>query len=81
MELFQLIADAINPVLDELFPSDVTVIAEPGRYFAMSTTTMAVQIHSKREYFGAPTVCFYFFTFLLFHFFLLFFQFLQLSYF
>lgn len=55
MELFQLIADAINPVLDELFPTDVTIIAEPGRYFAMSTTTMAVQIHSKREYFGAPT--------------------------
>jgi len=55
MKLFQKIADAINPVLDELFPSTVQIIAEPGRYFAMSTTTMAVQIHSKRDYFGAPT--------------------------
>lgn len=57
MKLFQLIADAINPVLDELFPSDIQIIAEPGRYFAMSTTTMAVQIHSKRDYFAAPSVC------------------------
>jgi hypothetical protein len=30
-----------------------------SRYFAMSTTTMAVQIHSKRCYYGAPTVCFF----------------------
>jgi len=55
MKLFQKIADAINPVLDELFPPSVRIIAEPGRYFAMSTTTMAVQIHSKRDYYGAPT--------------------------
>jgi len=55
MKLFQKIADAINPVLDELFDPTVQIIAEPGRYFAMSTTTMAVQIHSKRDYFGAPT--------------------------
>jgi len=55
MKLFQLIADAINPVLDELFPPSVKVIAEPGRYFAMSTTTLAVQIHSKRDYYAAPT--------------------------
>jgi len=55
MKLFQKIADAINPVLDELFPPKVKIIAEPGRYFAMSTTTLAVQIHSKRDYYGAPT--------------------------
>jgi len=55
MKLFQLIADAINPLLDELFPTNVQIIAEPGRYFAMATTTMAVQIHSKRDYYGAPT--------------------------
>jgi len=55
MKLFQLIADAIKPLLDELFPSHVQIIAEPGRYFAMATTTMAVQIHSKRDYYGAPT--------------------------
>jgi len=54
MKLFQLIADAINPVLDELFSPEIQIIAEPGRYFAMSTTTMAVQIHSKRDYFSAP---------------------------
>jgi ornithine decarboxylase len=53
MQLFHLIADAINPVLEELFPPSVQIIAEPGRYFAMSTTTIAVQIHSKRDYFGA----------------------------
>jgi len=55
MKLFQKIADEINPVLDELFDSSVQIIAEPGRYFAMSTTTMAVQIHSKRDYYAAPT--------------------------
>jgi len=53
-KLFQTIADAINPVLDDLFP-DCEIIAEPGRYFAMSTTTMAVQIHSTRDYYGPPT--------------------------
>jgi len=42
-------------VLDELFPASVKIIAEPGRYFAMSTTTLAVQIHSKRDYYAAPT--------------------------
>jgi diaminopimelate decarboxylase len=56
MDFFNEIAEAITPVLDESFPSPIRLISEPGRYFCTATTTMAVQIHSKREYFAAPTV-------------------------
>lgn len=48
---FEEIADAIRPVIDVLFPVDqVTVIAEPGRYFCTSSTTIAMPVVSKREY-------------------------------
>jgi len=47
---FSEIASAIAPVIDSLFPSDIHVIAEPGRFFCSSTTTVALQIYAKREY-------------------------------
>jgi len=55
MAFFSEISEAITPILDESFPSPIRLISEPGRYFCTATTTMAVQIHSKREYFAAPT--------------------------
>jgi len=45
---FQEIADHIRPILDELFPSDVQVIAEPGRYFVAESHTLAVNVFAKR---------------------------------
>jgi len=50
LPLFTQFAEVITPLLDQLFPDDVQIIAEPGRYFCMATTTLAVQIHSKRDY-------------------------------
>jgi len=48
---FEELADAIRPVIDGLFPEDqVTVIAEPGRYFCSASTTVAMPVVSKREY-------------------------------
>jgi len=48
---FEEIADAIRPVIDVLFPvNQVTVIAEPGRYFCTSSTIIAMPVVSKREY-------------------------------
>lgn len=46
---FPVIANAIRPVLDELFPVDkVDIIAEPGRYFVFESHTFAVNIYAKR---------------------------------
>jgi ornithine decarboxylase len=45
---FQEIADHIRPILDELFPTDVQLIAEPGRYFVMESHTLAVNVFAKR---------------------------------
>jgi len=47
---FSEIASAIAPVIDSLFPSHIQVIAEPGRFFCTSTTTVALQIYAKRDY-------------------------------
>ncbi|XP_064382194.1 ornithine decarboxylase-like [Halichondria panicea] len=49
-EVFQRVASTINSSLDSLFSSfpGLTVIAEPGRYFACSTHAIAVNITSKR---------------------------------
>lgn len=48
--LFQEVADTVNSSLANLFGQyhDLKVIAEPGRYFACSTHTLAVNIISKR---------------------------------
>jgi len=45
---FSSLAKDIAPVIDELFPNEVRVIAEPGRYFATECTTLAVSIIAKR---------------------------------
>jgi len=41
------IAEAIRPVLDELFPN-TTLIAEPGRYFVAECHTLIVNVFAKR---------------------------------
>lgn len=46
---FPEIAAVIAPTLDELFDDSVTVIAEPGRYFAMATQTLAVNVFAARD--------------------------------
>jgi len=45
---FPEIAASIRPVIDALFPSEVEVIAEPGRYFVAESHTLAVNIFAKR---------------------------------
>ena len=42
--------DVLKPALDELFPacSGVRVIAEPGRYFAASAFSLAVNVIGRR---------------------------------
>ncbi|XKL59354.1 hypothetical protein PGB90_000370 [Kerria lacca] len=47
---FDAVASVINKSLDDYFPidSNVSIIAEPGRYFTQSAFTLATQIHSKR---------------------------------
>jgi len=44
---FSEIANAIRPVLDELFPF-TNLIAEPGRYFVAQSHTLAVNVFAKR---------------------------------
>lgn len=42
----------MNRSIDLHFPSsDVTIIAEPGRYYVASAYTLACQVYSKREVF------------------------------
>jgi ornithine decarboxylase len=45
---FKDVAALLAPKIDELFPLDVTVISEPGRYFVCSAFTLAVNITSRR---------------------------------
>jgi len=45
---FSEIALAIAPLLDELFPQEVEIIAEPGRYFVCEAYTLAVNVFAKR---------------------------------
>jgi len=48
---FEELADAIRPVIDHLFPEEqVSVIAEPGRFFCTSCTTVAMPVVAKRDY-------------------------------
>jgi len=44
---FSEIANCIRPVLDDLFP-DVSLIAEPGRYFVAQSHTLMVNVFAKR---------------------------------
>jgi len=43
------IAKAINETIEQLFPKNVNVIAEPGRYFASASHIMVCNIFSKRK--------------------------------
>jgi ornithine decarboxylase len=46
---FEDLTAALRPVLYELFPADqYELIAEPGRYFATSSHTLALSVESKR---------------------------------
>jgi ornithine decarboxylase len=45
---FSDVASAIRPLIDELFPEEVEVIAEPGRYFVAESHTLAVNVFAKR---------------------------------
>jgi ornithine decarboxylase len=48
---FQDIASVLAPALDDLFPADlgVRLIAEPGRYFAAESHTLAVCVYARRD--------------------------------
>ncbi|CAG8630091.1 9953_t:CDS:2 [Acaulospora morrowiae] len=45
---FERIAALLGPVIDKLFPPDVRVIAEPGRYYAAPAFTIATHIIARR---------------------------------
>ncbi|AIN96357.1 ornithine decarboxylase, putative [Leishmania panamensis] len=48
--IFEVIARAIRPVLEELFGGgDVTIISEPGRYFTASTHALLVNVFASRK--------------------------------
>jgi len=46
---FEHVALAISKKLDESFPKDVRVIAEPGRYFVAACCTLVTKVHAIRE--------------------------------
>lgn len=46
---FENIANLISPIIDELFPRHIKVIAEPGRYYVNSAFSLSVCVTSKRE--------------------------------
>jgi ornithine decarboxylase len=45
---FPKLAAGIRPALDELFPSSVRVIGEPGRYFVARSHTLCVNVYARR---------------------------------
>jgi len=45
---FPSIANGIRPVIDDLFPESIEIIAEPGRFFCCESHTLAVNIYAKR---------------------------------
>ncbi|CAG8584252.1 7136_t:CDS:2 [Diversispora eburnea] len=45
---FEKVASLLGPAIDKLFPSDVRVIAEPGRYYSASAFTIATHIIARR---------------------------------
>jgi ornithine decarboxylase len=48
---FEETIDGVSQIVDELFPAEVKVIAEPGRYFCTAAYTLAVTIISRRDRF------------------------------
>jgi ornithine decarboxylase len=53
---FKEIALLLAPCIDSLFPPQIRVIAEPGRYFVSSAFSLAVNIHSRRLVINKPTL-------------------------
>jgi len=53
--IFDHLARDIAPVIDQLFPPEITVIAEPGRYFCNASISMALKVYAKREYWSSKT--------------------------
>eukprot|EP01027_Heterolobosea_sp_BB2_P008946 GEZU01013251.1.p1 GENE.GEZU01013251.1~~GEZU01013251.1.p1 ORF type:complete len:452 (+),score=162.53 GEZU01013251.1:237-1592(+) len=53
---FPEIANAIRPLLDELFPAEdgVQIIAEPGRFFAAASHFLCCNVYAKRTVVPAP---------------------------
>ncbi|KAI9204095.1 pyridoxal-dependent decarboxylase [Polychytrium aggregatum] len=45
---FNDVAAVLRPVLDELFPEDIRIIAEPGRYFVSAAFTLVVSVVARR---------------------------------
>ena len=45
---FEEIAALLRPLLDELFPPHIRVIAEPGRFFVSAAYTLAVNVVARR---------------------------------
>lgn len=45
---FQVLASILNKAVDELFPKDVRVVAEPGRFYPSSAFTLCTQIIARR---------------------------------
>lgn len=43
------LAEVLNPLLDSLFPPDVTIIAEPGRYLVAQAATAVASIIGKAD--------------------------------
>jgi ornithine decarboxylase len=46
---FEQICAKLAPALDRLFPSDVQIIAEPGRYFVHASAVLFVNVTAKRR--------------------------------
>jgi len=46
---FEEIADTIRDVIDELFPAEVEVIAEPGRFFSSASHILVTNLIARRE--------------------------------
>jgi ornithine decarboxylase len=54
---FDDIADAIRPILDDLFDDSIQIIAEPGRYFVAQCHTLAVNVFAKRSVDDSSEAC------------------------
>jgi len=55
---FEQICEKLAPALDRLFPPEVQIIAEPGRYFVHACGTLFVNVTSKRRVLSqVPELC------------------------
>jgi len=50
------IADSIKDLIDNLFPKEIKIIAEPGRFFAAGCYTLVSNIFGKRKVFNQKMV-------------------------